>query len=256
MLMRFEDGRVATMDVSWSSRAAWRVASRSYGDAGRIVQDMSATAAPRVHRAAGRLPRREGRRGHRLGLPGPRRDLRPRPRRDDARRRGGVPRRPRAARDVPRWPGRQRHPRRRLSLDATAVVGNRSPSPQPAGARRDRGHPRPVAGLDGGGPGAARRGSRPPRRTRIEAGQPVVRRGHRRRRPRPPVRDRPLADPGRGDVPALRLVSRLQPDGRAVDDLPHPGGRGERPAPGDVHRARARAGRGHPRPTSRSGRRT
>ena len=43
---------------------------------------------------------------------------------------------------------------------------------------------------------------------RDRAGQPVVRRRDRRGRPRPPVRDRPLAHPGRGDVPALRLVSR------------------------------------------------
>ena len=50
-------------------------------------------------------------------------------------------------------------------------------------------------------------------------------RGDRRRRARPPVRDRPLADPGRGDVPALRLVPGLQPDRRAVDDVPHPGRR-------------------------------
>ena len=60
---------------------------------------------------------------------------------------------------------------------------------------------------------------------RHRAGQPVVRRGDRRRRPRPPVRHRPLADPGRGDVPALRLVPRVQPDRRAVDDVPHPGRR-------------------------------
>ena len=77
-------------------------------------------------------------------------------------------------------------------------------------------------------------------------GQPVVCRRDRRRRPRPPVRDRPLAHPGRGDVPALRLVPGLQPDRRAVDDVPHPGRGRQRPAPGDVHRAHARPGRGHP----------
>ena len=80
----------------------------------------------------------------------------------------------------------------------------------------------------------------------IETAEPVVCRRDRRRRARPPVRDRPLADPGRGDVPALRLVPRLQPDRRAVDDVPHAGGRRQRPAPGDVHRADARTGRGDP----------
>ena len=76
--------------------------------------------------------------------------------------------------------------------------------------------------------------------------EPLVRGGDRGRRPRPPVRDGPLADAGRGDVPALRLVSRVQPDRRAVDDVPHPGGGGERPAAGDVHRAHVGPGRGHP----------
>ncbi len=76
--------------------------------------------------------------------------------------------------------------------------------------------------------------------------QPVVRRRDRRRRPGPPVRHRPFADPGRGDVPALRVVPRLQPDRRAVDDVPHPGRRRERPAPGDVHRADPRPRRGDP----------
>ena len=78
------------------------------------------------------------------------------------------------------------------------------------------------------------------------AGEPVVRRCHRGGRPRAPVRHRPLAHPGRGDVPALRVVSGVPPHGRAVDDVPHPGRGRQRPAAGDVHRAGARPGRGHP----------
>ena len=77
-------------------------------------------------------------------------------------------------------------------------------------------------------------------------GEPVVCRRHRVRRPRPPLRDGPLAHPGRGDVPALRLVSGVQPHRRAVDDVPYPGGRRERSAPGDGDRADARTGRGDP----------
>lgn len=43
MLMRFEDGRVATVDVSWSSRGGLEGRFEVYGDAGRMVQDISAT---------------------------------------------------------------------------------------------------------------------------------------------------------------------------------------------------------------------
>ena len=133
MLVRFEDDRVATMDVSWSSKGGLENRFEAYGDAGRIVEDITSTLAARLHRAAGRLPRREGRCRHRLGLPGPGRDLRPRPRRDDAPRRRGVPRRRRAARDVPGRVRRQRDHRRRLPLDARAATGSRS-SPERAAA--------------------------------------------------------------------------------------------------------------------------
>lgn len=44
MLIRFADGRVATMDVSWSSKGGLEGRFEVYGDAGRIVQDMSSTA--------------------------------------------------------------------------------------------------------------------------------------------------------------------------------------------------------------------
>ena len=73
-----------------------------------------------------------------------------------------------------------------------------------------------------------------------------MRRRDRRRRPGAPLRHRPLAHPGRGDVPALRLLPRLQPARGAVDDVPHPGGGRQRPAPGDVHRAHAGPRGGHP----------
>jgi len=43
MLVRFEDGRVATMDVSWSSKGGLENRFEVYGDAGRIVQDIAST---------------------------------------------------------------------------------------------------------------------------------------------------------------------------------------------------------------------
>ena len=43
LLIRFEDGRAATCDVSWSSKGGLEGRFEIYGDAGRIVQDMSAS---------------------------------------------------------------------------------------------------------------------------------------------------------------------------------------------------------------------
>jgi len=43
MLVRFEDGRVATMDVSWSSKGGLENRFEVYGDGGRIVQDITST---------------------------------------------------------------------------------------------------------------------------------------------------------------------------------------------------------------------
>lgn len=43
MLVRFEDGRAATMDVSWSSRGGLEGRFEVYGDAGRMVLDMGTT---------------------------------------------------------------------------------------------------------------------------------------------------------------------------------------------------------------------
>ena len=43
MLIRFEDGRVATMDVSWSSKGGLEGRFEVYGDAGRMINDSSST---------------------------------------------------------------------------------------------------------------------------------------------------------------------------------------------------------------------
>ena len=43
MLVRFEDDRVATMDVSWSSKGGLENRFEAYGDAGRIVEDITST---------------------------------------------------------------------------------------------------------------------------------------------------------------------------------------------------------------------
>ena len=78
-------------------------------------------------------------------------------------------------------------------------------------------------------------------------GEPDLRRRDRRRRARALLRHRPLAHPGRGAVPALRLVPRLRAARRAVDDVPHAGRRRERPAAGDGDRARRGLRGEHPR---------
>jgi predicted dehydrogenase len=43
MVVRFADGRAATMDVSWSSKGGLEGRFEVYGDAGRIIQDMTST---------------------------------------------------------------------------------------------------------------------------------------------------------------------------------------------------------------------
>ena len=43
MLVRFDDERVATMDVSWSSKGGLENRFEAYGDAGRIVEDITST---------------------------------------------------------------------------------------------------------------------------------------------------------------------------------------------------------------------
>jgi predicted dehydrogenase len=44
MIIRFEDGRAATCDVSWSSKGGLEGRFEAYGDAGRIILDSSSTA--------------------------------------------------------------------------------------------------------------------------------------------------------------------------------------------------------------------
>lgn len=41
MIMRFEDGRAATMDVSWSSKGGLEGRFEAYGDGGRLITDLS-----------------------------------------------------------------------------------------------------------------------------------------------------------------------------------------------------------------------
>ena len=43
MIVRFADGRAATMDVSWSSKGGLEGRFEAYGDAGRIIHDMTST---------------------------------------------------------------------------------------------------------------------------------------------------------------------------------------------------------------------
>ena len=43
MIIRFEDDRIATMDVSWSSKGGLENRFEVYGDAGRIVEDITST---------------------------------------------------------------------------------------------------------------------------------------------------------------------------------------------------------------------
>ena len=41
MIMRFEDGTAATVDVSWSSKGGLEGRFEAYGDAGRLITDIS-----------------------------------------------------------------------------------------------------------------------------------------------------------------------------------------------------------------------
>src|SRR4029450_7739484 len=43
MIIRFADGRAATMDVSWSSKGGLEGRFEAYGDGGRIISDMTST---------------------------------------------------------------------------------------------------------------------------------------------------------------------------------------------------------------------
>ena len=61
MLVRFDDDRVATMDVSWSSKGGLENRFEVYGDAGRIVQDITSTVLRAfIERPAGYLGEKVG----------------------------------------------------------------------------------------------------------------------------------------------------------------------------------------------------
>ena len=120
MIMRFADGRAATIDVSWSSKGGLEGRFEAYGDAGRLITDISVGVAQGVRRAAGGLPRREGRRRDGLGLPGPGRGARPRPRPHDGGRDRRLPHRPR--------------PRARRSATATSSTASSTPRTGRSGA--------------------------------------------------------------------------------------------------------------------------
>jgi len=56
MIVRFADGRAATMDVSWSSKGGLEGRFEAYGDAGRIIHDITSTPMRAfIERAAGYL---------------------------------------------------------------------------------------------------------------------------------------------------------------------------------------------------------
>ena len=189
MIVRFEDGRAATMDVSWSSKGGLEGRFEAYGDGGRIIQDMTSTPLRAfIERPAGYLGEKTDADTGWV-FPVPERDLRPRARRDDGRHGRGVPRRVAS--------------RARRSATATSSTpildaayrsmrsGQWEPvlRPRRCAARRDDDRRAAAPALDDRGdraPGAAR--GDPGGRDR--GGEPVVRRRDRRGRPGPPVRDR------------------------------------------------------------------
>ena len=107
-IVRFEDGRTATDRGSWTAKGGIEVRNEVYCERGRIVQDIDVHADPRVHRASRPATSR------RRPMPTPAGSSRSPtsrargPRRDDPPLRRGVPRRARAARDVPGRSRRQR----------------------------------------------------------------------------------------------------------------------------------------------------
>ncbi len=242
MVIRFEDGRAATCDVSWSSKGGLEGRFEVYGDAGRHRRGHERRFAAGVHRAPGRLPGREGRRRHGLGVPGAGRGAGPRARRDDGRRRREPPRRARAARDVPRRLRRQRRAGRRLSVDAERALG----------ARRGR-RPDPGGGL-----------VTTAATTWFEEARKVLDRIATTQDEAIETASQWCTDAiandglvhlfgtGHSRIPVEEMFPRygsypgFNPDRGAFDDVPHAGGGRQRAAAGDVHRADARPGRGHP----------
>ena len=141
MLIRFDDGRVATMDVSWSSKGGLESRFEAYGDAGRIIQDIiSSPLRAFIERPAGYLgekvdadtgwvypvPNETYAHGHDAMMA------------DVVER---VPRRPRSPQETFHdGLDRQRDPRRRLPLDRRAAswepVAVRGARPEPGRDRR------------------------------------------------------------------------------------------------------------------------
>ena len=184
-ILRFEDGRTATIEASWTAKGGIEVRNEVYCERGRIVHDLGVDADPGVPPGAGRLPRREDRRRHRLGLSrSP--TSRASPGYDEQFRHFVEAFRDRhdAARDVRGRLRRQHDHRRRLPLDAQRPLGSRSRTRAcrlPSEAAHDRtGRDRACPRMAVGGDGAARAPGRDPGR-RHRAGQPVVRRDDRRR---------------------------------------------------------------------------
>ena len=205
MIVRFEDGRAATMDVSWSSKGGLEGRFEARGDRRPVISDMTSTPLRAFIEAARRLPRREDRRRHRLGLPGARRDLRPRARRDDGSHGRGVRRRP-CLRPV-------RSPSARARRSATAwarVIRPARSSMAEAYRSMERGDRPAWCGMGRRWTGRARRGVRARRSRAVDRSNPGRRHPRERRwwladHPRQlhPIAMTCLAGPRRSD-PARR----------------------------------------------------
>ena len=233
------------MDVSWSSKGGLEGRFELTGTGGRIISDIASTPLRAfIEQSAGYLAEKadadtgwvfpvpdetyahghDAMMGHMV----------------EAFRTGIEP-----ARDVPGRPAVEPPSWTRPTVRCAAAAGSRGSSPRRW--RRDHGRERPVTALDldRAGPGAAGALAETQADAIEQASQWCA--------------DAIAADglvhlfgtgtfahPGGGDVPALRVIPRVPSHGRAVDDVPYPGGGGQRPAPGDVHRAGARPRRGHP----------
>ena len=208
MLMRFEDGRVATMDVSWSSKGGLEGRFELTGTGGRMVSDMSTTVLRAfIEQPAGYLGEKaDAETGWVFPVP------------DETYTHGHD-----AMMGHMVEAFRSGTPPRETFHDGLAVNrvldaayrSMRSGHWEPVGRRRRsrrppdvHGHqPRHPADLDRARPRAAQAPRRHPGRGPRD-GKWLVRRCHRGRRPGAPVRHRTLAHPRGGDVPALRVLSR------------------------------------------------
>ena len=138
MLVRFDDDRVATMDVSWSSKGGLESRFEVYGDAGRIVQDITLDA--RCARSSSGRPATSARRPTPTPAGSSRSPTRPYVHGHDAMMRhvvesfrDGAD----AARDVPRRASSSTRSSTPPTARCAAGAGKRSSSPQPAGEPAD-----------------------------------------------------------------------------------------------------------------------